>query len=150
MGVSALGSGSWTRSTILPPSRFARRLPTTVLPVPMKPVRMMFMCQTPDTRHQTSEALKLSLIACIIARELAQGIAAELLEEGAGELEGDHRLPDHAGRGHGRDVRALDGGDDGPLRVGLDGAERLAQGGGRLQGPAHDLGLAGVYPALEP
>src|SRR2546430_12798257 len=43
-------------------------------------------------------------IGVVVAADLCDAVAAELLEEGVGEDDGQHGLADDAGRGHGADV----------------------------------------------
>src|SRR2546430_12426132 len=46
-------------------------------------------------------------IGVVVAADLCDAVAAELLEEGVGEDDGQHGLADDAGRGHGADVAPL-------------------------------------------
>src|SRR5581483_12261796 len=83
------------------PSRAARRRPTSVFPVAMNPV---------STTRATSEAPHVLEVAVVVASDLRQRIAAELLEERVGDHERDDGLPDHGGGGDRDHVRALDRG----------------------------------------
>src|SRR6185295_12225565 len=80
---------------------------------------------------------------------LLEGVAAELREEDAGDLEGDDRLADHAGGGDDADVRALVERRRLLLRREVDGLHRLAQRGDRLAGRADDDRLAVGHAALD-
>src|SRR5581483_10008585 len=134
------------RSTIASVSRNGRarrsatRWPTTVFPVPMKPVS--------TTRMPPSRLADLREVAVAIAQHLPQGVAAELLERDARELEGDDGLRDHRGRGDRHDVGALDRALRLLLRVEVDRRERAHQGGERLERDPHDQRGAVRHAAL--
>ena len=66
------------------PRRAARRGPTVLLPVAMKPLRTM--------GRIASVLDELGAVALDVARELAQRVAAELLEQRVGEDDARHRL----------------------------------------------------------
>ncbi len=78
-----------------------------------------------------------------------RGVAAELLEHGAGEDDGHHRLADDAGGGHRADVGAFVVGLDRLAGVQVHGGQRAGERGDRLEGAAHDDGLAVGHPAFE-
>src|SRR5262245_10307959 len=69
----------------------ARRLPTVLLPLAMKPTR---------------KTLGLARRG-MVGLHLLHGVAAVLDQELVGQLQGGQGLPDDSGRGHGADVGAL-------------------------------------------
>src|SRR5256886_17544139 len=78
-------------------------------------------------------------IGVVVAADLCDAVAAELLEEGVSEDDGQHGLADDAGRGHGADVAPLHDRVHRLLRGEVHRLERRAEGReGLHRGPDDD------------
>src|SRR5690349_21837319 len=96
-------SSSRSRSMKTRPSRSATCWPTVDFPAPEIPTRMR--CGPMESVAQTGREPR--DVAIIVALELLEGVAAELLEGRLGDDERHHRLGDHPHCGDGRDIAPL-------------------------------------------
>src|SRR3990172_8459812 len=94
-------------------------------------------------------ALQAVQVGVVVAADLDETVADELLEERVGEHERDHRLAHDPRGGHGADVAALHHGLDRLLGGDVHRPERLAERGDGLHRGTDDHGLAVGHAALE-
>src|SRR5215207_296345 len=82
--------------------------------------------------------------------DVRHGVRAELLQEGLGEDNGDHGLPDYGRSRHGARIRPLFEGARGIAGREVDGAQCSRDGRDRLNRGRYDDGLSVGHTALDP
>src|SRR6267143_2111502 len=135
-------SPSGTSSTVTE-SPAASRLATTTWPCSLR------MPASVTSAARALPALQTVLVGPVVAADLFDAVAAELLEEGVGEDDRHHGLAHDASRRHRADVAALHHRLHRFLGGEIHRLERRAQRRERLHGGAHDERLAVGHAALQ-